>query len=112
MSKYFAFHQEVPVQNPEPGTIRRVMGYSDKLMVCELQFQKGGGNVNLHSHPHDQITYIVSGELEFTVGEDKATVHAGDVVYMPGGTKHGVTAVFADSTIVDTFAPKRDDFLK
>ena len=111
MSKKFVFHEDAVPKHIAEGTVRRVLAYSDQLMTCELQIAKGAP-VSTHAHPHDQITYVVSGALEFTVGEDKATVHGGDVVYMPGGIKHGVTAVFEDSTIVDTFAPKREDFLK
>jgi quercetin dioxygenase-like cupin family protein len=109
--QYFVKHDQVALQHPEPGTVRRVMAYTDKLMMCELTFKKGGTSA-IHSHPHDQLTYIVSGKLEFSVNGEKGIVEAGDVVYLPGGSKHGITAMLADSVIVDTFAPKRDDFLK
>ena len=111
MSKYFVFHGDAVVQHPGEGTVRRVMAYSDSLMVCELEVAKGtpGG---LHSHPHDQITYVVSGALEFSVGGEISAVHAGDTILMPGNVEHGLVRVLEDSVIVDTFSPKREDFLK
>ena len=111
MSKHFVFHKDAQVQHPDAGTVRRIMAYSDQLMVCELEFAKGtpGG---LHSHPHDQITYVVKGELEFSVGGETSVVHAGDTVYMPGNVEHGLLRVLEDSVIIDTFSPKREDFLK
>jgi quercetin dioxygenase-like cupin family protein len=111
MSKHFVFHKNALVQHPDEGTVRRIMAYSDQLMVCELALAKGAPT-GLHSHPHDQITYVVKGALEFSVGGEAALVHAGDTVYMPGNVEHGLLRVLEDSVIIDTFSPKREDFLK
>lgn len=48
---------------PQPageGVTRRVLAYTDGLMCVENTFQTGAVGA-LHSHPHTQITYIVSG---------------------------------------------------
>jgi quercetin dioxygenase-like cupin family protein len=110
MSKHFVFHKDAVVQHPGEGTVRRIMAYSDQLMVCELEVAKGTP-AGLHSHPHDQITYVVKGALEFSVDGEKAVVHAGDTIYMPGDVEHGLLRVLEDSVIIDTFSPKREDFL-
>ena len=109
--EYFVKHDKPEVQNPEPGIKRRIMAYCDKLMVCELKFTKGTTSA-IHKHPHEQITYVVSGALKFSVGGQEQVVHAGDVVYMPANVEHGVLLAVEDSVIVDNFAPNRDDFLK
>jgi quercetin dioxygenase-like cupin family protein len=64
-----------------------------------------------HEHPHDQATYCLSGEFRFTVGSETRTLRPGDSVFIPGGARHGTTCL-AEGRLLDTFAPRRDDFLK
>ncbi len=111
MSKKFVFHEDAVPKHIAEGTVRRVLAYSDQLMTCELQIAKGAP-VSTHAHPHDQITYIVKGTLEFCVEGEKAIVHAGDTMCIPGGAEHGPTEILEDSVIIDTFSPKRDDFIE
>lgn len=94
----------------EPGVSRKVLCYSDNLMMCEITFEKGSEG-NAHKHPHEQITYIVKGKFDFTVGDETKTVSAGDSVYMPANTMHGVKCLEA-GVLADIFSPKRDDFLE
>ena len=109
--KNIMLHNEPEAVQVDAGAVRRIMGSLDQLMVCELELTKGGP-VNRHSHPHDQITYIVKGTLEFCVEGEKAIVHAGDTMCIPGGIEHGPTEILEDSVIIDTFSPKRDDFVE
>jgi hypothetical protein len=48
--------------HPEPGLARRVLAYNDKLFLAEHQMVKGWAGA-MHSHPHDQVVYIVRGHL-------------------------------------------------
>ena len=109
--KYFIKNAEPKIQKPEPGVERKIMAYCDKLMMCELTFVKGTTSA-IHKHPHEQITYVLSGALKFSVGGEEQVVHAGDAIHMPANVEHGVLEALEDSKIIDNFAPKRDDFLK
>lgn len=109
--EYFIKHTTPELEKPEQGITRRIMAYCDKVMVCELEFVKGTTSA-LHKHPNEQITYVVKGALKFSVGGEEQVVRSGDAVYMPANLEHGVLLALEDSTIIDTFAPKRDDFLK
>jgi quercetin dioxygenase-like cupin family protein len=94
----------------EPGVTRRILNYSNELMMCEITFEKGAKG-NIHAHPHLQITYVGKGSFEFTIDGKTAVVHQGDSVYLPSGSVHGVLAL-EDGVLVDVFNPKREDFLK
>lgn len=61
------------------GIERRVLAYSDDLMLVENRFQKGAVG-KLHHHPHTQISYIKSGSFEFTIGGEKRIVREGDTL--------------------------------
>ncbi|RRD94285.1 cupin domain-containing protein [Clostridiales bacterium COT073_COT-073] len=93
-----------------PGTIHKVLSYDDNLMVCELTMEEGATGKE-HSHPHTQITYIVSGEHAFLVDGETKIVKAGDTVYIPSGAMHNATCL-KPGKIVDIFSPKREDFLQ
>lgn len=106
----FGYNKDAVPTPCEPGVTRRILTYSDKLMMCEIHFEKGAKG-NFHSHVHEQITYIARGAFSFTIDGETKTVREGDSVYMPSGAEHGVTCL-EEGILVDVFTPKRDDFLK
>ena len=55
-------NKNVPVTDLGGGVNRKILSYSENLMTVELHFQKGAVGAK-HSHPHEQIGYIVSGRL-------------------------------------------------
>jgi quercetin dioxygenase-like cupin family protein len=105
----FCYHNDAIPIPCEEGVTRRILSYSEDLMMCEITFEKGAEG-NVHSHPHLQITYIVKGSFLFTIDGEAKVIKAGDSVYMPANSVHGTVAL-EDSVLVDVFNPKRDDFL-
>lgn len=97
-----------PVSGGENVT-RRVLAYTDGLMCVENTFEKGAVGV-LHSHPHTQITYVVSGKFAFTIEGETRTVTAGDTMLKEDGVVHGCTCLEA-GILLDIFTPMRDDFV-
>ena len=106
----FGFHKDAVPTPCEEGVTRRILSYSDNLMMCEIRFLKGAQG-NFHKHVHEQITYIAKGAFSFTIDGETKTVREGDSVYMPSGAEHGVTCL-EEGILVDVFSPKREDFLK
>jgi len=101
---------EVPrPSTPEPGLIRKVLAYNDKLFLVE-HHMKAGWVGTLHSHPHEQAVYIVRGHLEVRCGNKAFEVRAGDSFVVRGGVEHGARAI-EESLVVDVFTPMREDYL-
>ncbi len=92
-----------------PGVTRRILAYTDGLMCVENRFEQGAVGA-LHSHPHTQITYVVSGEFSFTIAGETRTVHAGDTLLKEDGVVHGCVCTEA-GVLLDIFTPMREDFL-
>mgnify|MGYP000933821257 CR=1 FL=1 len=92
------------------GQTRKILGAGGSLMMVEVTFAKGAVGT-VHSHPHEQVSYVVRGSFEFNLDGDKRTIMAGDSVYVPSNVKHGVMAFEEGSVIVDVFTPQREDFL-
>ncbi len=105
----FAFGADCTVTETDPGITRKILAWSDELMMCEISFAAGAAG-KTHAHPHLQVTYVAEGSFSFTVDGETRTVSRGDSVYMPADAVHGVVALTA-GTLVDVFNPKRDDFL-
>ena len=58
----WVFYRDIVPQDMGGGVTRRVLAYSDDVMVVENTFEKDAVGA-LHSHPHTQITYVVRGRL-------------------------------------------------
>jgi quercetin dioxygenase-like cupin family protein len=82
---------------------------SDKLTLVEHRMEKGWVGAR-HSHPHEQVVYIISGHLKVTCGDTTFEAKAGDSFVVKGGLEHQASAV-ETSHVIDVFTPRRDDYL-
>ena len=102
-------HGDVQPQSGGAGVTRRILAYTDGLMCVENTFEKGAVGA-IHSHPHTQITYVVSGAFAFTIDGETRTVRAGDTMLKEDGVPHGCTCLEA-GVLLDIFTPMREDFV-
>ena len=105
----FVYNEEVASVNCDPGVHRKILAYTEDMMMCEITFEKGAVG-KVHAHPHLQSTYVVKGSFEFTIGGESKVVRAGDSLLMPPDVLHGTVAL-EDGVLVDVFSPMRSDFL-
>lgn len=70
---------------------------------------KAGSILNEHQHIHEQITYIVEGELDMNIGGEKCVLQAGSVYIIPPTVPHSAFARI-DCIVIDVFSPTRDDY--
>ena len=103
-------NQSVELEDLGRGLKRKILARGGKLMMVEVYFDKNGIGA-VHTHPHEQISYIAKGSFEFEINGKKDVVKAGDTVYIESDSPHGVIAL-EDSLIIDIFTPQREDFLK
>jgi quercetin dioxygenase-like cupin family protein len=58
-----------------------------------VEFAPGAAFPN-HSHPGEEIAYVIEGALEYVLeGRPPVTLKAGDALFIPAGTPHAVTNV-------------------
>ena len=81
----------------------------DKLMVMHIVFVKDAV-ASTHAHPHEQLSVVIKGEIEFTIGDEKKLLKAGDAVSIPGNVQHSATAL-VDAELIECFTPVRDDLM-
>src|ERR1700691_5963937 len=100
--------QDAGMSVPEPGLRRQVMSYSPSMMLVRHRMVKGWVGTK-HSHPHEQMVYIVSGAITFTSPDGTFPTKAGDCFLVPGGVEHQASAQ-EDSEVLDIFTPMREDY--
>ena len=79
-------------------------------MVCRLRCAPGIVTA-VHSHPHEQITLVERGRVQFTVEGQPVLASAGDVLHFPSDVSHGATMLDEEVVLIDIFTPIREDFL-
>ena len=99
----------VPIEQIGEG-IRRQMVWGERVMVCRLEIA-ARTVTPVHSHPHEQITLVERGPVEFTIGSETRVASTGDVLHFPANLRHGATMLDQDVVLVDIFSPIREEFL-
>ena len=99
----------VPVERVAEGVARQMV-YGDRVMVCRLRIAPRTVTP-IHSHPHEQITLVEQGPVEFFIDGQSRIVNTGDVLHFPSNIRHGATMLDREVVLVDIFSPIREDFL-
>ena len=103
-------YDEIYPEDPGVGVSRKILAYGGSLMSVEVSFKKGAIG-SMHSHPHEQISVVLSGKFEYNEDGKKTVLKKGDSYYVKGGVPHGVLAL-EEGVLLDIFTPIREDFLK
>jgi quercetin dioxygenase-like cupin family protein len=99
---------DLPATEMLPGVMRRAV-YLDNVMMTFFHFEPGKV-VPEHDHPHEQITYVVQGAMEFTLGGEKHVLRAGDGVCCPPNVSHGAIVLDEPTVALDAWYPPREEY--
>lgn len=99
---------EVPIEAMSP-TIGRQYVTGERAMVARVLLKKGA-HVPVHSHPNEQIAYILEGALRFVLGGRTVEVRTGEVLVIPADVPHEAFAL-EDTVDLDIFTPPRQDWI-
>ncbi|WP_067779298.1 cupin domain-containing protein [Actinomyces vulturis] len=114
------FHKDdLTTDRVDDNTLRTVMAHGGTMLYAHIIFERGldeNEEIPLHSHVHEQITYVLKGSFKFEINDEDGkhveVVRQGDSLYMPSNSEHGCIPLEDDSQLVDCFTPQREDFLK
>jgi quercetin dioxygenase-like cupin family protein len=91
-----------------PG-IRVGSVFLGNLMLTHFTMETGS-DVPPHSHPHEQISFVVSGVLDFTLAGETRRVGSGAGCAIPSGVVHSVNVV-EEAVVIDCWHPIREDYI-
>ncbi len=101
--------EELPKEVVRKGVERCGFRGEDVLMV--MNWLTPGMEVNPHSHPFEQIAYIVQGRMKFVVGDDVFEVGPGSVIRIPPNVEHCGEPIGDEVVLnLDVFSPIREDY--
>ncbi len=91
----------------------RYMAHTANLMMVVFDFTDGPAAEPdpPHSHPHEQVTYVAEGEVNFFLDGEPTRLGPGDLVTVPPDVPHTIQLLTKNVRLVDTFTPLREDFM-
>ncbi len=113
MKKYAFTYNELPAFKVAEGIERRLIK-TDNLMLVNIEFRDGPTSQSdpFHSHPHEQVSYVIEGEVYLFVGDnEKVHLKPGDTFAIPSGIPHTIQRLTPVVRLIDCFTPIREDFL-
>ena len=90
-----------------PGVFARPL-FGDGAMLNLVEIEPGAG-VPAHSHPHEQLGHVLSGELELTIDGRPHVLAPGDAFQIPGGVEHAARSELG-CVVMDVFQPVREEY--
>jgi len=85
---------------------RFIHGERSSLAFWEI---KKGSIFKEHAHLHEQITYVLEGEMEMVIGGQKYLFTPGTTHVINPYTPHSALAL-TDCKVIDAFSPPREDY--
>ena len=98
----------VPVEELN-SLLGRQLVVGQNVMLARVLLKKGC-IVREHSHPNEQLTYILAGALKFWIDGKEIVVNTGEVLTIPPNMPHKAEAL-EDTVDLDIFYPPRADWM-
>ena len=92
----------------------RYLAHTNNVMIAVVDVNDGPAAQPdpPHSHPHEQVSYVASGEILVIIGEEKTRLSEGDLFTVPPNVPHTIQTLSKHVRLIDAFNPIRKDFLK
>jgi unsaturated pyranuronate lyase len=79
------------------------------MMMVRFDMERGG-DIPMHSHPHEQVGFLIEGRGVLVSESDERPVVAGDTWSMAGGVVHGARFGDSPAVVIEVFSPPREDY--
>jgi quercetin dioxygenase-like cupin family protein len=88
-----------------PGIVARPVA-GEQAMVSHVTWERDGV-APVHAHHEEQLVFVVDGEIELQIGEERRVMRSGDVAVVPAFASHGGRGLAQRSVVVEAFGPPR-----
>ena len=87
------------------------VGFSGDNVLMVMNWLQPGMEARPHSHPFEQLAYIVQGRMKFVVGDEVFEAGPGSVIRIPPDVEHYGEPIGDEPVMnLDVFSPIRDDY--
>lgn len=92
----------------QPGISRQVI-HGEEQTVVRYRYEPGAVFPR-HSHPQEQVTIVLQGEIEFDLDGELVRLGPGEIVLIPRNMPHGARVLGQVRVeTINTLSPKRAD---
>jgi quercetin dioxygenase-like cupin family protein len=103
--------EEAPTLETIKGRHGVILQSGQKIMMMMLTVQPGIP-APPHSHPHEQVGYLIEGRGVLFSGGESVEIEAGTSFLIPPNESHNFNATGEKpAIIIDVFSPPRKDYL-
>lgn len=102
--------EKLPEREVVKGVHIRIL-VGDRLMYSIVRIEPLAV-VPTHQHAHEQLSYMLDGELEMWISDDRRVIRRGDMCVIPSDVPHGGQATAAGCLVLDAFHPIREEYVK
>jgi quercetin dioxygenase-like cupin family protein len=100
---------QTPWEQVREGVERKA--FSGDGATVSLNRLRPGHEPRPHAHPHEQIVYILEGEIDFHIGDTVTRLGPGGLLVVPPNARHwGEVVGDAPVLNLDIFTPKRSEY--
>jgi quercetin dioxygenase-like cupin family protein len=103
------FHSlaDIEIKEIAPGFLSKLVHTSgNTINFIEV---KAGNAVPLHTHMHEQSSFVLEGQFEMTIAGETQVLEPGTYCIIPSMVQHGGKAI-TDCKLLDIFNPVREDY--
>ena len=103
---FYDFNQIEFKQKRDKVFMKVISGENVQLVLIKLK----PGATTWHSHPHEQMGYILSGKVAITIVDERKVCGPGEAYHVPSHVKHGFEVLGEeDLQYIEIFSPPKDE---
>ena len=106
----FGLNSTDAFQDALPGIRIKTLVHGERTLMTKFELRAGAA-LPSHSHPNEQIGYLLSGRIILHIGDESRDLVPGDSWCVPSGVAHRAD-IAEDSFALEIFSPIREDYLK
>ena len=106
-NKYFQEFRKIESKEIIPGFSGKFI--HTEFLTLALWTIQGKSTLPLHQHVHEQVTQLISGEFEMTIGGVYKKISTEEIVVIPSDVPHEGKAL-SECIVFDIFTPVREDY--
>ena len=85
------------------------VAWGEKMMLSLVELMPHS-IVPLHSHPHEQMGFVLERKFELIIAEEYRLLQEGDAYLIPSGIEHSVKVLESRTRALDIFNPPREGY--
>ncbi len=93
------------------GVRAKLLMSGNSMTMVQVEFEPGSSGPE-HVHPHEQIGFVLRGELELKADGKTHALKEGYSYWIPPNVQHSVRGMGSGGLVVEVFHPVRKDLLE